>query len=224
MEHDIFATNTHPDTLEPNIFQNRYNKNTRDLHQNKTILVISIGVFVLGLFMYAIDFLLFDVLHDFFDVPFVLSFFPIIGFLCVIAGLGGVAYALIYTYALKKHKRVLEIFRIDDSAIRQFESERASGRSKAFGDVGSRTKAFCILTENWLYCASMGTLIPLREVVSTHRFSEFIHRMGTNDYLKITYTNNMRSSISFNSNIADLALMQDALRQLLPNAQHTSEL
>ncbi|MCL2530854.1 MAG: hypothetical protein FWE40_01690 [Oscillospiraceae bacterium] len=225
MEHDIFATNTHPDTLEQNIFQNRYVKNERDLRQNKTVLIISIAVFALGLFMYAIDFLLFDIMHAF-QLPAVFSIFPLIGFVLLAASICGVLYALIYTHLLKRRIKLMREFGIDHSAVRHFEHQRASGRSKAFGNTTNRQKAFVILTEDWLYGAYVGTLLPLHSsVVGTcvvrHRPT---HRTPPINRVALTFNNGKKYAVEFGTNGDDMEALQETLRQLLPNAQHTSDI
>jgi len=139
----------------------------------------------------------------------------------LLLGFCGLLYALIYGGTLRKKKEQKERYNIDESAVRQFESERAIGRSKFFGHP---KRNGYIITENWLYHEPGGVLFPLREVVSTHRSVDEFPNRAPVLYLKLTFRNGGEIRATFISRAKDIVPMQDALRQLLPNAQHTSEI
>ena len=197
MEHDIFAAPTNPDTLPRDLVFARFEKNERDFKQSKTIAIIAAFLLVLGI---------------------LLSFFGFGSMILLLAGLGGVAYGAIYGGMIKWRIKLMRDFGVDDSAVLAFEAQRSNSRSKAFGNTTNRQKAFCILTEDWLYSAYVGTLFPLREIASTHSFlAENIH------YVRLTLSNGKNYNMNFGTDGEDVLPLQQTLVQLLPNTKHTRE-
>jgi len=212
MEHDIFATPTNPDTLEPGIVQAGHDKDKRNFKRSKKAAVIAVGMLAIGLFVGSIEFI-WPQAH--YEIDF-LWYSAAIGIMLSLAAAGILLCVLVYFLeTVRKLRRLRQRFGIDDLTVRNFEHERASGRSKLFGVV-SRRRGYCILTENWLYGAHLGVLLPLREIVSSYSFR--MREQGY--YIRFSFNNGRDLNLSM-ENKEDILSLQQTLAQLLPNTKHT---